>query len=210
MEIIEVVRSRAPITGDHIAELLGVSRPTIRSDLALLVMLGYIDAKPKVGYFLGRWGSKQQQPVTALADIQVQKIMGIPVVLRETATVGDAVVSLFLENVGSLIVIDGAGALAGIVSRKDLLKVTFGNANASSVPLSMVMTRYPNIVSVSPEENVIDAAQKMIAHQVDSLPVVKPLQIPERSQAVEVVGRITKTSMTKLLLDFTLGAGKEE
>lgn len=53
MEIIDLVKKHAPITGERIAELLGISRPTIRSDLAVLVMLRYIDAKPKVGYFLG-------------------------------------------------------------------------------------------------------------------------------------------------------------
>ncbi|MCD9021585.1 helix-turn-helix transcriptional regulator [Cohnella silvisoli] len=205
MDIIELVQKRAPITGEQIAEFLGLSRPTIRSDLVLLVMLGYIDAKPKVGYFIGNTVMKQNSEVTQITQRLVHEVMGIPVVLRETATVSDAVVTLFLENVGSLIVIDASGALAGIVSRKDLLKVTLGNAQASSVMLNMVMTRYPNIVTVSPDDTVREAIRKMISHQVDALPVVHPIDPSEGPPKVEVIGRITKTTITKLLFDATAG-----
>jgi CBS domain-containing protein len=199
------VKKHAPITGEHIAELLGVSRPTIRSDLAVLVMLGYIDAKPKVGYFLGKSAIQEGSPFANLDQIKVKDVMGIPAVLRETATVSDAVVALFLENVGSLIIVDANGSLAGIVSRKDLLKVTLGNAAASSMPISLVMTRHPNIVTVSSEDHVLDAARKLIYHQVDSLPVIKQIPNQEDSQQYEIVGRITKTTMTKLLLDVAMG-----
>ncbi|WP_375782043.1 helix-turn-helix transcriptional regulator [Paenibacillus baekrokdamisoli] len=200
-----MVQKRAPITGEQIAELLGLSRPTIRSDLVLLVMLGYIDAKPKVGYFIGNAVMKQNSNVTQITQQLVSDVMGIPVVLRETATVSDAVVTLFLENVGSIMVVDASGALAGIVSRKDLLKVTLGNAQASPILLSMVMTRYPNIATVSPDDTVREAMSKMISHQVDGLPVVHPMNPSEGSPKVEVIGRITKTTITKLLFDATAG-----
>ncbi|NRF92457.1 helix-turn-helix transcriptional regulator [Paenibacillus frigoriresistens] len=199
MEIIERVKKHAPITGENLAEMLGIARPTIRSDLALLVMLGYLDAKPKVGYFLGKTLEREESSYKKLDGIYVKDVMGLPVVLQETATVNDAVVSLFLENVGTLMIVSSNRALVGIVSRKDLLKVTLGNAGAPSMPISLVMTRQPNIVTVSPEDHVIDAARKMMHHQVDSLPVVS--MEPEQDQ-VGVIGRITKTTMTKLLLEL--------
>ncbi|MBD0380860.1 helix-turn-helix transcriptional regulator [Paenibacillus sedimenti] len=201
-EIIDLVKKHAPITGERIAELLGISRPTIRSDLALLVMLRYIDAKPKVGYFLGTAALQEDSPFISVEAMKVKDVMGIPVVLRETVTVSDAVVTLFLENVGSLMIVNANGTLVGIVSRKDLLKVTLGNAAATSMPISLVMTRHPNIITVSPEDSVLEAARKMIFHQVDSIPVVKHSVEPDHN---EVVGRITKTTMTKLLLDVALG-----
>ncbi|MFD0695805.1 helix-turn-helix transcriptional regulator [Paenibacillus sp. GCM10027628] len=202
IEIIDLVKKHAPITGERIAELLGISRPTIRSDLALLVMLRYIDAKPKVGYFLGTAALQEDSPFTNVEAVKVKDVMGIPVVLRETVTVSDAVVTLFLENVGSLIIVNANGMLVGIVSRKDLLKVTLGNAAATSMPISLVMTRHPNIITVSPDDSVLEAARKMIFHQVDSIPVVKH---SVEQNLGEVVGRITKTTMTKLLLDVALG-----
>lgn len=199
MEIIEHVKKHAPITGEHLAEMLGIARPTIRSDLALLVMLGYLDAKPKVGYFLGKTLEREELSYKKLDGIYVKDVMGLPVVLQETATVNDAVVSLFLENVGTLMIVSSNRALVGIVSRKDLLKVTLGNAGAPSMPISLVMTRQPNIVTVSPEDHVIDAARKMMHHQVDSLPVVS---LDSEQDKDGVIGRITKTTMTKLLLEL--------
>lgn len=201
LEIVDLVRKRAPITGEQIAEALGVTRPSIRSDLGLLAMLGYIDAKPKVGYFPAAApsdaGASGQDVVLRM---RVKEIMGVPVVLRETATVGDAVVSLFLENVGSLIVVDATGSLSGIVSRKDLLKVAVGNAHADAVILGMVMTRYPNIVTVAPDDTVLDAMRKMIQHEVDGLPVVQA-HPHGGAPAAEVVGRITKTTILKLIYE---------
>jgi CBS domain-containing protein len=203
LEIIDLVGKHAPITGERIAELLGISRPTIRSDLAVLVMLGHIDAKPKVGYFLGKTALEVNSPFKHVEAMKVKEVMGIPVVLRETVTVSDAVVTLFLENVGSLMIVNQQGALVGIVSRKDLLKVTLGQSAANSMPVSLVMTRHPNIVTVHPEDSVLEAARKMIHHQVDGLPVVKPAA-PDQEHD-EVIGRITKTTMTKLLLEVALG-----
>lgn len=181
--------------------MLGLSRPTIRSDLSLLVMLHLLDAKPKVGYFLGSSSTSSPWSQRRLNDVKVKAYQAMPVVIRETASVSDAVVTLFLENVGSLIVTDPGGALVGVVSRKDLLKVTLGNATASSMPVSLVMTRQPNIITVSPDDSVIEAARLMLHHEVDSLPIVQ--RTDEGTD--EVVGRITKTTMTKILLDHTIG-----
>ncbi|SDT01397.1 CBS domain-containing protein [Paenibacillaceae bacterium GAS479] len=198
----ETVRRRAPITGEQIAELLGVTRPTIRSDLGLLVMLGYLDAKPKVGYFLGKDGGSESGPDGAAdaAMLPVREIMEVPVVLRETATVSDAVVALFLENVGSLTVVDAEGRLAGIVSRKDLLKVAIGNPQASSMPLGLVMTRLSNLATITPQHTVRDAMAIMIAREIDGVPIVQPRQ-GGPDAGLEAVGRITKTTVMRLFYE---------
>lgn len=163
-------------------------------------MLGYIDAKPKVGYFAGPEGWKEKAELAPVAERKVREVMGVPIVLRDTATVGDAVIALFLENVGNLTIVDASGSLTGIVSRKDLLKATYGNPQSSSMPLSMVMTRYPNIVTASPDETVREAMGKMIAHEVDGLPVVQKTEAGGAAKT-EVLGRITKTTVVKLLYD---------
>ncbi|GIP20400.1 transcriptional regulator [Paenibacillus sp. J22TS3] len=180
--------------------MLNLTRPTIRSDLSILVMLDYIDAKPKVGYFLGKRGAAERENKVRLLDMKVGDLHGVPVIVRETTTIHDAVVALFLENVGNLIVTDEEGKLAGIVSRKDLLKVTLGNAAASSMPVSLIMTRLPQVVTISPEDSVLEAAQKIISYQIDSLPVVVPAPSGKPGEW-NVVGRITKTNIIKMLLD---------
>lgn len=205
LDIMQLVKINAPITGEQIAEQLGLSRPTIRSDLAVLVMLGCLEAKPKVGYFLGKTAASGDAVANRLAAMTVKDVKSVPVIVRETTSVHDAVVTLFLENVGSLIVADGDNLLQGVVSRRDLLKATLGNANPGATPVGIVMTRLPNVVTVTPEESLIEAGRKMIRHEVDSLPVVQPAAADER-KAPEVVGRISKTT----LLEALLGAAAEE
>jgi CBS domain-containing protein/biotin operon repressor len=202
MTIIDLVKKHAPITGEQIAEALGISRPTIRSDLSVLVMLGYIDAKPKVGYFLGKVMTSEGQQSEKFMKLKVKDVMNRPVVIEESATVNDAVISLFVENTGFLTVTDEQGAITGMVSLKDLLKVTLGNPNAATIPISMVMTRLPRIVLVSPEDTVLEAAKKMLDHQVGGMPVVVP---SGDSKRLEVVGRLTKTNMTQVLVSLTSG-----
>jgi len=204
LEIVKLVNGEAPITGEQIAEMLGVSRPTIRSDLALLVMLGVIDAKPKVGYFPAKQAGPSNGGKQAMLGLKVKDVQARPVIVSEKTTIGDAVVMLFLENVGSLIVADQDCILQGIVSRKDLLKVTLGNPGAASMPIGLVMTR-SNLVVVSPDDDVTEAARKLIHYEVDILPVVLNHSGPSDKERLEVVGRVTKTTMTKLLLDYALG-----
>jgi predicted transcriptional regulator len=202
MTIIELVKKHSPITGEQIAECLGISRPTIRSDLSVLVMLGYIDAKPKVGYFLGKVMTSEGQLNEKFMNLKVKDVMNRPVVIAGSATVNDAVISLFVENTGFLTVTDEQGALSGMVSLKDLLKVTLGNPNAAAIPISMVMTRLPRLALVSPDNSLLEAAKKMLDHQVGGMPVV--ISHGDRNQH-EVVGRITKTNMTQALVDLTSG-----
>ncbi|RKP57261.1 CBS domain-containing protein [Cohnella endophytica] len=203
MTIIELVKKQAPITGEQIAESLGISRPTIRSDLSVLVMLGYIDAKPKVGYFLGKVMTSEGQQQEKFLNLKVKDVMNRPVVILENATVNDAVISLFVENTGFLTVTDDQGAMTGMVSLKDLLKVTLGNPNAAAIPISMVMTRVPRLAYVYPEDSVLEAGKKMLDHQVGGMPVVQASG--ERNNRLEVVGRITKTNMTQALVDLASG-----
>ena len=65
-EILKLVKTHAPITGDQLAEMMGIGKPTLRADLSLLVMLGLLEAKPKVGYFPGRGGWRQGAGTEAL------------------------------------------------------------------------------------------------------------------------------------------------
>ncbi|UFU00775.1 helix-turn-helix transcriptional regulator [Radiobacillus kanasensis] len=199
LEIVDIVQKNEPITAEQIAEMLGVSKAALRSDLAVLAMTGYIDAKPKVGYFRGS-SVKRDGVSSQLNKLLIKDIQGVPVIVQETTTVHDAVIQLFLENVGTLMVVDSEGYLEGIVSRKDLLKVTLGNPNASTMPVNLVMTRQPNVVTASPDDTVLEAARKMVHFQVDSLPVV---QGDDKSKLL-VTGRITKTNMTQVLVDLAM------
>lgn len=202
-----MVRKSAPVTGEQIAEQLGLSRPTIRSDLAVLIMLGLLDAKPKVGYFPGAAAQPQGEVRRMLLDLKVKDIQSRPANIREASTVQDAVVAMFLENTGSIFVTDEQNWLQGIVSRKDLLKVVLGNPGSAAMPVSLVMTRKANLVTVGPEEPALEAARKMVRHEVESLPVV--VAVPDKSE-IEVIGRVSNSTMTRILVDWAERIGRGE
>ncbi|MGN8645229.1 helix-turn-helix transcriptional regulator [Gracilibacillus sp. HCP3S3_G5_1] len=197
-EIMNILAKHEPITAEQIAEMLGVSKGTLRSDLAVLVMTGQIEAKPKVGYFLANNVNQENQQAIWKQTL-VKDIQGVAVTVQGTTSVNDAVISLFLEDVGSLIVVDENNYLEGIVSRKDLLKVTLGNPQATTMPVQLVMTRQPKVYSIEADKSVYEAAKMMIYYEVDSLPVVKAI---DDSHKVKVIGRITKTNIVKALIDL--------
>lgn len=64
-------------------------------------MSGILDAKPKVGYFMT--GKTRSSYVSdTIKDISVKDVMSVPVVLDESTNLYDAVVFMFVEDVGSI------------------------------------------------------------------------------------------------------------
>lgn len=196
------MKRHAPITGEQLAESLGVSRPTLRSDLSLLVMLGLLDAKPKVGYFLGNTYRSSSEPLQQLNNMKVREVQGVPVNVPDSLSVHDAVITLFTENADTLLIVNEQKRFVGIVTPKDLLKITLGNAGAASIPISMVMTRYPNIVTLMPDESVMEAIRKMSLHQVDCLPVIVPRE--DQVTDPEVTGWVSKSNIIRLMADIAM------
>lgn len=203
-KIVEIVKRSGPITSEQIAELLAVRRATLRPDLAILTMAGMLDARPRVGYF---YSGKSSQTLVAegIRRLRVKDVKSVPIVVREETSVYDAVVTMFVENVGTLFVVKEGGILEGAISRKDLLKAALGQSDPRQIPVTVMMTRMPNIITADPDESVFAAAKKIIDHEVDALPVVRPVPGAPGAEKLEVIGRITKTNVTKLFVE--LGEG---
>ena len=197
--IIKLVKENPPITSEHLAEKLNVSRAAIRTDLSILTMIGILEAKPKVGYVIS-----QKPPYSLLNElirnIRVSEIMSKPVVVEENVTVYDAIVYLFINDVGTLF-IENQGALTGAVSRKDFLKFAMGGTDVHKVPVGLIMTRMPNIIFVSKEDNAYFAAKKIIEHEVDSLPVVEKI-FNGTKEIYKIIGKISKTNITRLFVNM--------
>ncbi|CRK84173.1 helix-turn-helix transcriptional regulator [Neobacillus massiliamazoniensis] len=189
--ILQIVKENGPITGEHIAERLNLTRATLRPDLAILTMAGYLDARPRVGYFYS--GKSGTQLLTEnLQKIYVKDYQSIPVVVKENISVYDAICTMFLEDVGTLFVVDQNSILVGVLSRKDLLRASIGKQELTTIPVNIIMTRMPNITMCEREDLLIDIAKKLIEKQIDALPVVK-----NTDKGFEVIGRITKSNITK-------------
>ncbi|MFC7783243.1 MAG: helix-turn-helix transcriptional regulator [Bacillota bacterium] len=190
--ILQIVKDNGPITGEQIADQLNLTRATLRPDLAILTMAGYLDARPRVGYFYtGKTGT--QLLTENLNKIYVKDYQSIPVVVNENVSVYDAIVTMFLEDVGTLFVVDANTYLVGVLSRKDLLRASIGKQELSTLPVNIIMTRMPNITVCEKDDQLIGVAKDLIHKQIDSVPVIKKTEKGD----LEVIGRITKTNITK-------------
>lgn len=199
-KILGIVKNQGPITGENIADMLRVTRAALRPDLAILTMSGYLEAKPRVGYTFKADGN-QNKVKKVLNLYKVKDIMSMAVVVKEKSSIYDAIVNLFMEDTGTLFVVDDNNYLAGVVSRKDLLKNTLGQADIHKVPISVIMTRMPNVITATGDDTVVTAVKNIVEHEVDSLPVVKQLKGTDEDK-YEVIGRITKTNVARLFLDL--------
>ena len=203
-EIVRLVKNGQPVTSEALAEKLGVTRAALRADLAILTMIGMLDARPKVGYvYLGE--VQNTRILENINKVLAGEIMSKPITVTEETTVYDAIVFLFLNDVGTLF-IESNGVLVGAVSRKDFLKNAIGGTDIHKIPVGVIMTRMPNIICGYAEDSAYDLAKKIIEHEIDSIPIVEKLEVQnnEKSQ-YKIIGKISKTNITKLFVK--LGEG---
>lgn len=194
--ILQIVKENGPITGEQIAEKLSLTRATLRPDLAILTMAGFLDARPRVGYFYA--GKKNTASITeSMMNLKVKDFQSIPVVVPENMTVYDAILRMFSEDVGTLFVVDEGNHLQGVLSRKDLLRTSIGSQDLSNIPVHIIMTRMPNIAYCTNTDSLIDAANKLIDREIDSMPVVK-----ETKDGALIEGRLTKTNITRAFISL--------
>ena len=68
-------------------------------------MAGYLDARPRVGYFYS--GKKPAKSISdSMNAMKVKDFQSMPVVVADNLSVYDAICHMFLEDVGTLFVVD--------------------------------------------------------------------------------------------------------
>jgi acetoin utilization protein AcuB len=130
-----------------------------------------------------------------------------PVLCSPDLPVTDAFDLIKKEHIRRMPVVDKHGKLVGIVSDKDLLRVTPSPATTLSayeipyllakVKVGDVMTK--KVVTVGEDTPIEDAARTMVDNKIGGLPVVKEDSV--------VVGIITETDIFKTFLEL-IGARK--
>lgn len=200
-QIAQIVREKGPVTGSAIAEHLEVTRSALRSDLSVLTMLGVLDARPNVGYYYVGL-SKETQTAERLKSFLVSDVLSQAVVVNGDTSLYDTIVTLFTEDVGTILVCDGS-YLMGVVSRKDLLRASMGQTDSHTMPISMIMTPVSKVIAVEPTDTLVEAAQKMIDYEVDCLPVVVREDVGNKKR-LKVVGRVSKTTVAKVFLECSI------
>jgi len=197
-EIIKLVRQGQPVTSEALADKLGVTRAALRADLAILTMIGTLDARPKVGYVCSD-KPKRNLLLDYISEIKVSEIMSKPAVINENDMVYDAIVYLFLNDVGTVFV-ENNGNLVGAVSRKDFLKISIGGTDIHKVPVGIIMTRMPNIICGRVDDSAYEMASRIIDHEIDSIPIVETLKTDGDKEQYKIIGKVSKTNITKLFV----------
>lgn len=103
--------------------------------------------------------------------MKVSELMHTPAVTcATTTTLGEVARMMRDRNVGSVLVLDQIGYLAGIVTDRDVAVRGMGEGRSADVTVEPVMSR--DVATVSLRADVSDAVSIMAKHVVRRLPVV--------------------------------------
>jgi CBS domain-containing protein len=112
---------------------------------------------------------------TVTASTDVRRVMVWPVATVEsTATLAETAEALAADEVGALCVTED-GRLAGIISERDVVTHIAAGADLSHLTAGEAMSG--DLVTVAPDDSVIEAARRMQDGQVRHLPVLDDGQI---------------------------------
>jgi signal-transduction protein with cAMP-binding, CBS, and nucleotidyltransferase domain len=92
-----------------------------------------------------------------------------PVICSPSTTIREAALLMGRRNVGSVIVVDEVGEVAGIVTDRDIVLRGVGRGRSADLPVDSVMTR--NVATVDVHADIADAAATMMKRCVRRLPV---------------------------------------
>ena len=103
--------------------------------------------------------------------MRVSELMHTPAVTCTPTTTVSTVARLMADrSVGSVIVIDNVGEVAGIVTDRDITIRGVAEGRSGDIPVELLMTR--NVASVDPSADITDAAATMMKRRIRRLPVV--------------------------------------
>ncbi len=200
--IIKMLKESGPLTAEQISSRLDLSKPTIRPDLAVLSLAGFLDAKPKVGYFVC---IKENQGIFMryVRTLKVAELMSTPTIVQENSSAFDAGVRFFTDDVGSVYIVDHENSLVGVASRKDFLRVSLGGADLEKLPVSMLMTKHPNVQFVKEDDDIYTAAKILRDFSIESLPVISFSNSPhdESKRILKVLGRISLETINSIFVE---------
>ncbi len=106
-----------------------------------------------------------------------------PVTCRPNATIAEVARLMRDRNVGSVIIVDAVGYLAGIVTDRDVAVRGVGEGRSGDLAVEYVMSR--NVATVPLHADVADAAGIMAKRRVRRVPVVDEEDTPHGLVALD-------------------------
>lgn len=123
-------------------------------------------------------------------DVFVGRLMSSPVqsVSPETA-VQDAARQLIDHDIGSVVVVDDANHLEGILTATDFVHITADGETAAEATVADYMSS--GVITATANDEIHDIAETMVEHGFHHVPVVDDTE--------GVIGMITTTDLTMYL-----------
>jgi CBS domain-containing protein len=126
-------------------------------------------------------------------DIFVGRVMSSGIVsVNPDTSVAAAAEILLGKNIGSLVVVDGDNQLQGILTSTDFVRIVRDNEPKDNSTVSDHMTE--QVVTVTAQDSIRSAADKMITYDIKHLPVVDDEE--------GVIGMCSTTDLTSYLSDI--------
>ncbi|MFB6130025.1 MAG: CBS domain-containing protein [Salinigranum sp.] len=123
-------------------------------------------------------------------DVFVGRVMSTDVhSVDADASVRDAARTMLEHDIGSVVVVDGANHLRGILTTTDFVKITAEGSPTSETPVSTYMST--DVVTTTVNDSIRDVADLMVERGFHHVPVVDGTE--------GVVGMITSTDLTAYL-----------
>lgn len=123
-------------------------------------------------------------------DIFVGRLMSSPVrTVRTDATAREAARSMTDHDVGSIVVVDDQGSLAGIATSTDFVRIVLDGRAATEATVAEYMST--DVVTATVNDPIRDVADAMIEHEIHHVPVVDDVE--------GVVGMVTTRDLTAYL-----------
>ena len=111
-----------------------------------------------------------------------------PKVIPEGTTIDQAAGTMWDLNIGSVIVVDKEGRMAGIITERDILFAVTKSLVGKEIPATSIMSK--TSLMASPNEGIVTAVDRMINGGVRHLPVIdkdgKPLGMVSMRDAMGI------------------------
>jgi CBS domain-containing protein len=124
-----------------------------------------------------------------------------PIVVSEETTIDEAASTMWEKRIGSVIVVDKEGKMAGIITASDIIFAVTKSLVGRQVPVSSIMSK-TSIMAV-PNESVLTAVERMMRENVRHLPVIEKNGTP-----VGIISTKDAMGITEPLLKFIFRSKK--
>jgi CBS domain-containing protein len=94
-----------------------------------------------------------------------------PIIVTEETTIDQAASIMWEKRIGSVIVVDKEGKMAGIITASDIIFAVTKSLVGRQVPVSSIMSK-TSIMAI-PNESVLTAVERMMNENVRHLPVIE-------------------------------------